>query len=372
MGQGALYPIGSFISKVGLFGYFIFSFFFIIDNITKTDLKIHTYKYLFIFGFLNATYFLFLFTTGEHIGIKLQFMRSISYTLLSFFIFYHLSVKSKITSKHLILLFYVLLGFAIMNYIRQEEIIEGTKTLQNNAIYGIVMLFPFLFLMKNKTISLIISSMMYLFTIYSLKRGAVITGSVLFLIYLHFLLFTSSKKNSFVNKLLIRSLILIFIIFISYYFIGLILDNDQLLWRFQNIEVDRGGQREYIFYETFWGWFNFDKPLNFLFGYGFAGSTLFAFGGTAHNDFLEVVSNFGLIGMITLIGIWYSLYKYLRFKNLDIKSKYILASVLMAWIIDSQYQQFYNSLYSFSMMLLLGYVIGIEKSNLMKNHKADE
>ena len=155
------------------------------------------------------------------------------------------------------------------------------------------------------------------------------------------------------------------IIFIIIYFFDEIFSNEVLITRFNNIEDDRGSQREYIFKEIFFGWLNFDNIFHFLFGYGFLGSLLFTIDSTAHNDFIEVISNFGILGMIILLGIWYGLFKLIRNKNCDITSRYVVASVFLAWVIDSQFQQFYNSLYSFSMMFILGFVVGKEKYGIL-------
>jgi hypothetical protein len=368
MGQGALYPIGSTVSKISLIAFVVATIILIITSIKKSDLKIDLFRYTLFFTLLNILYYSFSLM-NEYDDLKFSFFRSILYTLLSFFAGYYLSLTFRLKPNKLKWLFITLLIFAILNFFRQGDLIEDTNTLQNNGVYGVVMLFPFLFLIKNRLISLALMSIMYIVVIWSFKRGGIITGSILLLVYMHYLIFNSAEYSSFAAKLLKRFFILILVIFIANYFIGEILSNEIIVQRFQNIEEDRGSKREYIFQEIFFGWLNFDKPFNFLFGYGFLGSTLFAIGLTAHNDFLEVVSNFGLFGMIILMGIWYSLFKIIRNKSFDTVSKYITSSVLLAWLIDSQFQQFYNSLYSFSMMLILGFVVGKEKYTLLNAYR---
>ncbi len=364
MGQGFLYPVGTLLPKISFFSFVVSTIILIITSIKYSDFKISLFRYFSFFIILNTLYFS-ISVLYEYDDLKFRFFRSTLFTLLSFFVGYYLSLKFKIKPKTLIALFVILLVFAITNFIGQRDINEDIGVLQNNAVYGVVMLFPFLFLIKNKLISLVLMSIMYFPVIGSLKRGGIITGSILLLVNMFYLIFNSVNYSKLAARDFKRLLIFILIIFIIIYFFDEIFSNEVLITRFNNIEDDRGSQREYIFKEIFFGWLNFDNIFHFLFGYGFLGSLLFTIDSTAHNDFIEVISNFGILGMIILLGIWYGLFKLIRNKNCDITSRYVVASVFLAWVIDSQFQQFYNSLYSFSMMFILGFVVGKEKYGIL-------
>jgi hypothetical protein len=368
MGQGFLYPSGSLLPKISFLAYVLSAIILIISSIKYSDFKIGLFRYLSFFILLNSLYFTFSILF-EYDDLKFRFFRSTLFTLLSFFVGYYLSLKYKISPKTLIALFVILLFLAITNFFRQGDLNEDIGILQNNLVYGIVMLFPFLFLIKNKFISLVLMSIMYFAVIWSFKRGGIITGSILLLVNMFYLIFNKSNYSKLAARDFKRLFILIMIIFIIIYFFNELFSNEIIITRFINIEDDRGSQREYIFKDIFFGWLNFDNLFHFLFGFGFLGSIIFTLNSTAHNDFIEVVSNFGILGMIIFLGIWYGLFKIIRNKNCDITSRYIVASVFLAWVIDSQYQQFYNSLYSFSMMLILGFVVGKEKYGILYGKK---
>src|SRR5690606_38949449 len=61
---------------------------------------------------------------------------------------------------------------------------------------------------------------------------------------------------------------------------------------------ERGGSgRDMIYSNIINGWFGSENILNFLFGYGFNSSIYFSGSGNlAHNDWLELIINYGFIG----------------------------------------------------------------------------
>ncbi len=366
MGQGVLYPVGSTFPKVAFIGFIFFSIYSFIYQ-QNSDWRLSLFVYLLFFLALNVFYFFI--TPGTFNDVYFTFFRTILYTLISFFPFYFLSRKNKISRLHLIIIFFGLLVFGIINFFNYSTIIADENTLQNNAVYGIVTLIPFLFLIKNKILGIIISAVMYLIILSSLKRGAIIVGSVLLLFFYYYTLFVNIKSVNIYKKYLKIFLLVVLFLLLFIYLYEVIISNELLLYRFKNLENDRGSSREEIFLDILNGWLDFSNPFQFIFGYGFAGSTKFAFGGTAHNDLLEVISNFGLFGLFIFVPIWHFIFKYSRSRNISSEHRYILLCILVGWILDSQAQQVYNSLYSFSYFLMLGYIVGSNKNNLQKDNK---
>lgn len=368
MGQGVLYPVGSTLPKVAFMGFVFFSLYCFIFR-QNSDLRLRLYVHLLLFLVLNVFYFFI--TPGTFNDFYFTLLRTIIYTLISFFPFYYLSRRNKISTLHLKTLFFGLLIFGIINYFNYSRIIEDENTLQNNAVYAIVTLIPFLFLIKNKIVGVIISVLMYLIILSSLKRGAIIIGSVLLLLFYYYTLFVNIKSGNVYKKYLKIFLLMVLFSFLSFYLYEVIISNELLLYRFSNLENDRGSNREEIFLDILSGWLDITNPLHFIFGYGFAGSMRFGFGGTAHNDLLEVVSNFGLVGLFVFVPLWYFIFKCSKSKNISSAHRYILISILVGWVLDSQAQQVYNSLYSFSYFLMLGYIVGINKNNLLQKIKCN-
>jgi len=359
IGQGVIYEVGSPIAKLGFFIYSMCSIFLISRGVLVGFIKIPIYKYLLLFLLLNLLYFII-----NPNGITLIYVdhfRTIYFNLSTFFIFFYLSAKNKILFHNMILYFFILLLIAIPNYFVYAKEIGLDFNNQNNAIYGIVMLLPFLFLIKNKLISFSLLFFLILFIILSFKRGAIITSFLIAIIFFIFKIKETSYKLSNLNKLFSKFITIIVAIFVLYYCIDFLLRDEIVFERFKDVENDGGSSRDIIFINILTESFQFTKILNLIFGFGFVGSMYFAFGGTAHNDLLEVFSNFGFFGITFFVGIWYSLWKIIRKSKLSQRDNYIVITILLVWIVDSQYQQVYNSINSFGLMMMLGYILGKNK-----------
>lgn len=95
--------------------------------------------------------------------------------------------------------------------------------------------------------------------------------------------------------------------------------------------------RDRIYANIFNGWLDSDNFINLLFGYGFAGSRLLSGSGHfAHNDWLELLSNFGLLGVTIYIVLFYSASKFIRNNKWgsDKKIIFIRKSILIKYIFN--------------------------------------
>ena len=359
IGQGVIYEVGSPIAKLGFFLYSLCSIFFISSGVLIGYTKIPFYRNLLLFMLLNLLYFIF--NPNGITLIYIDHFRTIYFSISTFFIFFYLSAKNKILFQNMILYFFILLLIAIPNYYAYAKEVGLDFNIQNNAIYGIVMILPFLFLIKNRLIAFSLLFFLILFIILSFKRGAIITSFLIAFSFFIYKIKETSNNLSNVKRFFSKFTMIIVAIFVFYFCIDFLLSNEIVFERFKDIENDGGSSRDIIFIDILTKSFQFSKIFNLLFGYGFVGSMYFAFGGTAHNDLLEVFSNFGLFGLTIFVGIWYSLWKIIRNRKLSQRDNYIVITILLVWIVDSQYQQVYNSINSFGLMMLLGYILGKNK-----------
>jgi hypothetical protein len=359
IGQGVIYEVGSPIAKLGFFLYSLCSIFFISSGVLICYTKIPFYRNLLLFMLLNLLYFIF---NPNGFGlIYFDNFRTIYFIISTFFIFFYLSAKNKILFQNMLLYFFILLLIAIPNYYAYAKEVSLDFNIQNNAIYSIVMILPFLFLIKNRLIAFSLLFFLILFIILSFKRGAIVTSFLIAFSFFIYKIKETSNNLSNVNRFFSKFTMIIVAICVFYFCIDFLLSNEIVLERFKDIENDGGSSRDIIFIDILTKSFQFSKILNLIFGYGFVGSMNFGLGGTAHNDILEVFSNFGLFGLAIFVGIWYSLWIIIRNRKLSQRDNYIVITILIVWIVDSQYQQVYNSIYSFGLMMLLGYILGKNK-----------
>lgn len=364
--QGSLYTQGSMLSQGSLAlilsisgSYFVKTLFF---NNKNSFYKAWTALLLLnIIGFIfTATY-----SNSLHFGM----FKGIIISSLPFYPFYYFSQKGILNSKHLIRFFIFMLPITVLRYFfnANEILLERTSTntdLVNNIAYSFVALIPFVFLFKRKKIFSIISMIVLMFfIIQGSKRGALIAGTIGLLSFLYFQLKTVERKNRFRSYLIV----LIGIIGLSYFAYDIFQNNEYLISRMQRIGEEGGSSGRNIIYENiFNGWYNSDSFINLLFGFGFAASLkLSGTGNFAHNDWLELLSNFGLLGITIYGALFYSAVKYIRYQKWDIDKRLIMLTIVLIWFFTTLVSMSYTSTSGYTQSVLLAYLVGNKSNNLV-------
>src|SRR5690606_8842766 len=89
---------------------------------------------------------------------------------------------------------------------------------------------------------------------------------------------------------------LVAVMILAYFAYSTFLSNEYLITRLNNISLETGegtSGRNFIYQAIFDAWYNSDSIWHIMFGFGFAGSIQLSGGVFAHNDWLELLSNFG-------------------------------------------------------------------------------
>jgi O-antigen ligase len=244
-------------------------------------------------------------------------------------------------------------------YNREQILLErvsGNEDVVNNAAYRFVNLIPFVFLIKkNKIISLSAMLILVFFVIQGAKRGAILTGGVGVLIFIYYQLKTIDKKHRVKGYLFT----IISILVISYFAYIFFKENEFLIQRMELLSDGGFSGRDIIYTNLFNVWFNNDNLLNIIFGFGFASSLkLSGTGNFAHNDWLELLSNFGIIGVITYLLLFYSAIKVMRNSQLDFDKRILLVCVVSMWFLVTIFSMGYTSSGGYLRAIILAYLIG--------------
>lgn len=162
-----------------------------------------------------------------------------------------------------------------------------------NASYIIIYLLPFILLSEKRIIRIGAIVLAAVVTMYSLKRGGMVSLSIGVLFYLIAFGKTSSGKLVSFRGLLFLAVMLVAIYYIVMYF------NDTMeglvFNRFVSIEQDGGSGREDI-YKSVERMISNSSILSYIFGHGWGGVARDSSSGlSAHNDFLEFIYDFGYI-----------------------------------------------------------------------------
>ncbi|WP_169337975.1 O-antigen ligase family protein [Proteiniphilum acetatigenes] len=288
--------------------------------------------------------------------------------LLTFYPFYYFSQKGILGPQHLIFFLIIMLPITILNFFSNQENILGDRSsrqIVNNVSYSFVRLLPFVFLIeKRKFVGAIIILICMVFIINGAKRGAIISGSVFFVLYIFYQFKNVNKKY----RVLYYFIILATAAFMSYYIYTTLMENEFLIARLNLMTEGGSSGRDTIFTSIWNKWYNSDSILNILFGYGFAASLKMTGGSYAHNDWLELLSNFGLTGVVIYLLLVISAFKYIRNKFFPFQKRYLMFSIVIAWLFISMFSMWYNSMLSYTQAMLLAYLISNQTNNYYLNN----
>lgn len=214
-----------------------------------------------------------------------------------------LNINRFINSYSIIFVLNLLLyiNYYIYNYSIQSTF-EGI-----NQIYYLVLITPWLFLIKKKRIKHLFILILFTSTLASFKRNSIIILSLIILYYY----FNSFYKSSFRKKLIKIFFILTLLSLFSY----ISFKNDAtnfLLERFEFSDLEKTTGRKAIWSEVIKNQNN-STGLEWLIGHGHnTVSQYVSLNGTrltAHNDFLEVLFDYGIIIFILYLTIYFYLIK---------------------------------------------------------------
>lgn len=360
--QGPLLSVGSPIAQVSLILIIIVSLFFILKVIT---LKSKQPPFVWLWFFLILINILgYLFTSNIEENSNFNQIKTIMIATLPFYPFYYLSRKGIIQRKDLIVIFLAGLVVSVLQFYYNKQSIlamrlSDREDVVNNIGYYFVMLFPYIFLFKKKLLSLLSLFIILIFVIQSAKRGALIVVLIGTTIFIYHQLFLQ-KSTHFIRKFVISAITLISI---SLYIYNYFLNNDYLIARLD--QIDEGGSgRSVIYSNLLSSWYRSESISNFIFGYGFRSSVKYSgTGNLAHNDWLEMLINFGLLGFLIYFLLFVSLIYSIFSKATKTQNKVVILCITLMWLSTSLFSMFYTTTISVFLIILLAYLLGDNNSN---------
>lgn len=363
--QGTVYSQGSIISQGSLALIMGISGIFLIITFVNRGKKNSFYNIWTILLGLNMIGFLFF--TPEYGGSYFSRFKVTLFVLLIFYPFHFFSQRGLLKVKHLVWFFVLFLPVAIGQYFfAVRTIMEAAgremENVVNNMSYLFVCLMPFVFLMKRrKLLSIAIMFLLMYFIIQGAKRGAILVGGVSLLLFMYYQIRTLEGRYKFFG--FIGSLMGLGVLFMYAY--NQLMSNEYILRRFSQVGEGSFSGREIIFRNLWRSWVQSGDYLNYLFGYGFASSLrLSGTGNYAHSDWLEMLSNFGLLGVVVYTLLFWVIWKTAIFSNWKTDKKILLLVVMGIWGFSSIASMSLYSLSSFLLVILFAYLIGSRETSL--------
>jgi|GEM_PF-2267311 len=368
LGQGVFYTSGSLLSQSMLFLYLLFSAMYGFDYLQKKEKNIFG-NLLLIFLTINVIYWMFSprIINGYNSFINLK---NNVFFILTFFPFYFLS-KNKFLTVQSLKVFYIIIFivYILQYYFRLNTLVDATgreNVVINNA-YLFVSLLPLMgIFFKNKLIYLSLLSIALYMVIGGAKRGAILAFAIGSIVAFYFLVKDIERRNRFRNTIIV----LIGLSVVIYYGYKQYLSNEFVQRRFELALEGNSSNRDIIYNDIFYGWFNSENLLSIFWGYGFNGSLKLT-NSFAHNDWLEVLAGQGLFGIIIYFFLLYNIWKYYTTnkKYMDTSDKSICLSVLFIWILQSLFSTVYGGFFTFTYVLSLAFIMGkidIKKRNISR------
>lgn len=369
--QGPLYPSGSIISKVLLLIILLWSICIMFRVNTKVPSLPHFIYAVNLFLLLSTLYGTFLIVSGQELYItegiyrrtsNFDYLKKIYMSLLPIYVFFYYSLKRSLTTRHILFYSICLLLVCVANYIhgRNEALLMAmemgytTEGVTLNVGYSFLAVIPLLIYWNQRSavqFGLLILTM--LFIIICVKRGAILIGAICSIYFLYNVIKNASPRKRIVVVLLSLSTVLAAGLFIF----KMLNSNDFFAYRIEQTLAGDSSNRD-ILYSTYINHFLSETNLlKFLFGNG-ANATLKVGMNFAHNDWLELVINNGVLGILIYAYYFIALYKdsIVAKRTDDIHFAVILLTFIILFC-SSLFSMSYASI-NIALTIALGYSLG--------------
>ena len=330
-------------------------------------------------------YGLYYIMSGEVIAItagEFTILSNISYlyyiysSLLPIYAFYSFVKIGWLTEKRIIVLLFVfVISASIYFWMAYEQLLikalirgDESDEFTNNVGYTFVCMFPLIcFLKKYKALQYALIIYVFYYIMISMKRGAMLIGGLCLLYFIYQTWKDSSSWKRFVLLLCVSVLFVIGMHFIADMFADSLYFQARIE---QTLSGDSSG-RDQIYSHLIDYFLHKTSLLQFIFGSG-ANATVKVSGINAHNDWLELLINQGLLGVVI-----YLLYFVYLFRGMYQSKNYIPNHIFVAYSMIV-YILFVKSLFSMSyngisleatcgLGFCLGYVDNIKRYGYIKS-----
>ena len=229
----------------------------------------------------------------------------------------------------------------------------------NNSGYLFLAIIPLLLLLKKTFVQYLLLLLCVIFIVAAMKRGAILILMISLPFFFHYTL----KGISLTKKILVFSLIAASVLVAVYYVSYMMETSDYFNARIdQTIEGD-ASNREDMYPHLLRQIFYFATPLQFLFGRG-AWATLEVSNNFAHNDWLEIGVNQGLLGVVMYLIYWVSFFVSVKRLNCNTLERKALTVLMVILFVKTMFSMSYDSIPIY-MTLCIGYCMSHYKNDTL-------
>ena len=354
---------GSFLTQLLIVVLFVYSLYSVFVVNTQYRLQMP----LFFYG-LNVLVLLFTIYGFFYIicGGRSEYLKSIYKSLLPIYSFYILWREYPL-SKRVVFFWIVVffLFFSIQYYHHyQEQLLRAVllgssaEEFTNNTGYLFLSLIPLCVFFNKKTlIQYIAIGYCMVFILMAMKRGAIFIG----VICLVWLLWDNMKKANVKKKIALICLSLLLVVLGVFFVQKQMYESLYFQKRVENTLDGNSSGRDRIYGKLAdYFWYG-TSPFQFILGSG-AETTVKVAGNFAHNDWLEIAVNQGLLGIFIYMFYWILFAKECLSKSYCSQEKLALQLLFLIYFMQTLFSMSYNGMPT-SATFVLGYCLAQEKKN---------
>lgn len=290
-----------------------------------------------------------------------SYIKSIYLSILPIYAFYYFSLKGYLTAERLrwwAVVFCISCVLSYYIYMQQalEQLLSSAEETTNNAGYLFLSLIPIWVVYRRKPLLQYAGlAFCMAFILMGMKRGAIAIGGVVVL-YLIWQIIKNARGKQRVIVILLTAVLAVAGV---YFVIDMMTSSDYFLQRLEATKEGNSSGRDSIF-SFFWTYFTEKADaIQFLFGRG-ANGTLEIYYNYAHNDWLEIAVNQGLLGIIVYAFYWKKFYSTWR-QSTNIEAKTILALVGIIYFVKTIFSMSYADM-TYVCTSVLGYALATYKN----------
>lgn len=371
--QGVFLPKESILSQLLLFALLLISLYY--TYVANMHYRLPTFfiglNVLVIMFTIYGVYLIIQYNPADY-NVKRDpfiYLKKIYISLLPIYSFYVFFREKKFEEKKIYIWISIFFVFSSIDFfrVRKEYMIRamllgsGATEFTNNMGYLFLSLVPAcVFLYKKPLIQYITLGYCSVFVLLGMKRGAIIIGGGC----LMYFLWNNVKKTNIRKKfgILFLSAILSVVCFL---FVQHQMNNSFYFQKRveQTLEGNSSGRDVLygVLLDHFW---NKTTPLQFAFGSG-ADATLKVFNNYAHNDWLEIAINQGLLGIVIYMLYWIMFAKESFSNSYGRQEKMALQLLLMVFFTKTLFSMSYYSMPT-SATFILGYCLAQKDAHIQK------
>lgn len=368
--QGVFLPKGSVFSQLLLFVLLFISLYY--TYVANMRYRLPTYfiglNLLVAMFTIYGVYLMIQYNPADYIVKRDPFiyLKTIYKSLLPIYAFYVFFNEKKVDEKKLYVWIFILVAFTSVEYFQNQKeqmvraIILGSNDTEftNNIGYLFLSLIPAcVFLYKKPLIQYITLGYCTVFILLGMKRGAIIIGCVCLMWFLW-----NNVKSANIRKKIGLLFLSVILCIVAFLFIQKQMNESLYFQKRVEQTLDGNSSGRDKLYGIFLDYF-VDKatPLQFAFGSG-ADATLKVSLNYAHNDWLEIAVNQGVLGIMLYMLYWLLFAKECMSKSYSNQEKLALQLLLIIYFIQTLFSMSYNFM-STSATFILGYCLAQEKKN---------